>query len=60
SPITYPKGRSNDLPFLFSCKSLLRSMDHTESLGGREVFKHTISLLYIGKMWCPLRRERDS
>ncbi|MGF7027753.1 hypothetical protein, partial [Sphingobacterium sp. HSC-15S19] len=25
--------------------------------GGGEVFKHTISLLYIGRMWCLLHRE---
>ena len=25
---------------------------------GGEVFKHTISLLYIGRMWCLLHRER--
>ncbi|WP_343319979.1 hypothetical protein [Sphingobacterium multivorum] len=33
--------------------------DHTESLGGK-VFKHTVSLLYIRRMWCLLRYERHS
>nr|WP_256604248.1 winged helix-turn-helix domain-containing protein [Sphingobacterium multivorum] len=35
------------------------SSDHTESLGGK-VFKHTVSLLYIRRMWCLLRHERHS